>query len=65
MIVNVASQCGFISQYKQLQELHERYSTHKSCDPRIPLQPFSSSPCFVSFLTEVRENCRSFRHFVA
>jgi glutathione peroxidase len=56
MIVNVASRCGYTSQYRQLQELHEKYSEKGlavlgfPCNQFLWQEPGSSA--------EIREFCQ-------
>lgn len=42
LAVNVASQCGFTSQYKQLQELHEKFGKKGLCVLGFPCNQFGT-----------------------
>ena len=42
LVVNVASRCGFTPQYKQLQELHDRYSNRGLTILAFPCNQFGS-----------------------
>ena len=42
MIVNVASKCGYTSQYKQLQQLHEKYAERGLAILGFPCNQFVS-----------------------
>ena len=57
MIVNVASKCGYTSQYKQLQQLHEKYAERGlailgfPCNQFLWQEPGSAA--------EIREFCQT------
>ena len=56
LVVNVASKCGFTSQYQQLQELHEKYSDAGLAVLGFPCNQFLGQE--PGSAEEIREFCR-------
>jgi len=57
MIVNVASKCGLTPQYKQLQDLHEKYSEKGLAILGFPCNQFGSQEPGTA--EEIRQFCRA------
>ena len=55
LIINVASKCGFTSQYKEIQELHKKYESKGLCIMAFPCNDFANQE--PESINEIRDFC--------